>query len=108
MQLDEVIEILHSMADPDKVALKWKKFGIPATNSLGIYHRELKSLTRRIGPDNDLALELFETGIYEARILCSKIYDPALITQKQMDRWVTSFDTWEICDSLCMGFFCQQ
>ena len=72
---------------------------------MGVYHKDLKALAKDIGQDNKLALELYETGIYEARILCSKVYDPKYISEKQMDKWVKNFENWEICDSFCMGFF---
>jgi 3-methyladenine DNA glycosylase AlkD len=93
------------LSDPEKISIKQQKFGINAQNSLGIYHKDLKDIAKEIGCDNRLALALFETGIYEARILCSKIYDPACISEEQMNQWVMTFENWEICDSFCMGFF---
>jgi len=72
---------------------------------LGIYQKDLKLIAKEIGTNNDLALELFDSGLYEARILCSKTYDPACITEMQMESWVSTFENWEICDSFCMGFF---
>jgi len=105
MNLQEVIERLQALADPEKISIKERKFGIKAQNSLGIYHKDLKDLAKEIGCNNHLALALFETGIYEARILCSKIYDPDCISEEQMNQWVMTFENWEICDSFCMGFF---
>jgi 3-methyladenine DNA glycosylase AlkD len=105
MNLQQVLERLQAFSNPEKIELKEKKFGITANNSLGIYHQDLKKLAKEIGRDDALALELYETGIYEARILCSKIYLPESITEEQMDRWAGSFENWEICDSFCMGFF---
>jgi 3-methyladenine DNA glycosylase AlkD len=105
VNLREVLEVLESLANPDKVILKKEKFGIVSNNSLGIYHKQLKALSKAIGSNDHLALALFDTGIYEARLLCSKIYNPASITEKQMDQWVLTFENWEVCDSFCMGFF---
>ena len=105
MNLGQVIKKLELLENSEKVEIKKKKFGINANNSLGIYHKDLKVIAKEIGQDNKLALELYDTGIYEARILCSKIYNPECITEKQMDKWVADFENWEICDSFCMGFF---
>ena len=105
MNLQQVLRQLKILADPEKIRIKEKKFGINAKKSLGIYHKDLKVLAKEIGQNNKLAVELYDTGIYEARILCSKIYDPECISEKQMDRWVENFENWEICDSFCMGFF---
>ncbi|MGB7815049.1 MAG: DNA alkylation repair protein [Methylotenera sp.] len=105
MNLQQVLTRLHALADPEKISIKERKFGIKAKNSLGIYHKDLKVLSKEIGCNHSLALALFDTGIYEARILCSKIYDPESITEEQMNQWVKTFENWEICDSFCMGFF---
>lgn len=105
MNLAEAIKRLHALADPEKILIKEQRFGIIAKQSLGVYHKDLKNLAKEIGPDNTLALALFESGIYEAKILCSKIYNPACITEQQMNQWVLEFENWEICDSFCMGFF---
>tara|TARA_B100000809_G_scaffold32497_2_gene28421 strand:- start:37456 stop:37773 length:318 start_codon:yes stop_codon:yes gene_type:complete len=105
MNLAQVLERLHELLNPEKVAFIADKFGISTENSLGIYHKNLKLLTKEIGRDTGLGIELFETGIYEARILCSKICKPTNVTEKMMDSWVTYFDTWGICDSFCMGLF---
>ena len=105
MNLPEVLRTLHSMADPEKVKTKHAKFGITENHSLGVYQKDLNALAKTIGRDNDLAVALFDSGIYEARLLCSKIYDPAALTEKLMEEWVVTFENWEICNSFCMGFF---
>jgi 3-methyladenine DNA glycosylase AlkD len=105
MNVEQVTDRLHALANPEKVILKENKFGIRANNSLGIYHKDLKSLAKEIGQDNSLALQLYDTGIYEARILCSKIYQPEDISETQMNHWAGEFENWEVCDSFCMGFF---
>lgn len=105
MNLDDVVKKLEGLGNPEKVKLKSDKFGINAANSLGIYHKDLKLIAKELGHNNELALQLFDTGIYEARILCSKMFKPADITEDLMETWVTSFENWEICDSFCMGLF---
>lgn len=105
MKLEDVIKRLEGLADPKKVRLKRDKFGISADNSLGIYHKDLKVIAKDLGQNNELAIQLFETGIYEARILCSKMFKPADITEDLMEAWVKTFTNWEICDSFCMGLF---
>ena len=105
MNLAQVIERLEALGNPEKIVIKEKKFGITARNSLGIYHKDLKQIAKETGKDNQLALDLYDTGIYEARLLCSKIYDPECISEEQMDKWAAEFENWEICDSFCMGFF---
>jgi 3-methyladenine DNA glycosylase AlkD len=96
MNLQQVLERLQAFSNPEKIELKEKKFGITANNSFGIYHQDLGKLAKEIGRDDTLALELYETGIYEARILCSKIYRPESLTEEQMERWAGNFENWAL------------
>ena len=105
MTYKEVLECLYDLKDPEKVIFKEKKFGIKSNNSLGIYHKELKIIAKEIGHDNELALQLFDSGIYEGRLLCSKMFKPKDVTESLMEKWVKTFENWEICDSFSMGLF---
>lgn len=105
MNIKDILIKLKKLSNPDKIKFKEEKFGITSNNSLGIYHKDLKELAKEIGSNNQIAIELFDSEIYEARILCSKIYNAKDITQEQMQKWVNTFENWEICDSFCMGFF---
>ena len=105
MNYNEIIECLHDLKDPEKVIFKEKKFGIKSNNSFGIYHKELKMIAKEIGRDNELALQLFDSGIYEGRLLCSKMFKPQDVTEALMEEWVKTFENWEICDSFSMGLF---
>ena len=105
MKLEEVLGCLYDLQDAEVVRYKEKKFGVVSHNSLGIYHKDLRVIAKEIGRDNDLALQLFDSGIYEARLLCSKIFNPKDLTSDLMETWVVTFENWEICDSFCMGLF---
>ncbi|MGB0883530.1 MAG: DNA alkylation repair protein [Flavobacteriales bacterium] len=105
MTYNEIIACLYDLKDTEKVVFKEKKFGIKANNSLGIYHKELKIIAKEIGQNNELALQLFDSGIYEGRLLCSKMFKPVAITEPLMEKWVKTFENWEICDSFSMGLF---
>lgn len=101
----EVMEGLYELKNLDKVIFKEKKFGIISNNSLGIYHSDLRVIAKEIGKNNQLALELFDSGVYEARLLCSKMFKPKDVTVQLMEKWIKTFENWEVCDSFCMGLF---
>ena len=105
MIVDEVVEKLHLLASADVLIQKRECFGIDPQNSLGIYHRDLDVLAKEIGKDDALAVALFDTGLYEAKILCSKIYTAKNLTEEMMDYFAEGFDSWEICDSFCTKLF---
>tara|TARA_B100000809_G_C14690618_1_gene370371 strand:+ start:84 stop:425 length:342 start_codon:yes stop_codon:yes gene_type:complete len=92
MRLEDVIIKLERLVDPEKVKLKREKFGISADNSLGTYHKDLTLIFKELGYNNELAIQLFETGIYEARILCSKMFKPSDITEDLTEVWVKTFE----------------
>jgi len=66
---------------------------------------EIRKLARRIGRDQALAENLWETGIHDARVLASLIGDPAKITRTTMDLWVADFASWDICDACSCNLF---
>lgn len=105
MTYQEVINQLYALQNKEKITFKAKKYGIKANNSLGIYHKDLQIIAKTINKNNRLAIELFNSNIYEGRLLCSKIFDPKDLTEPLMEAWVTTFENWEICDSFCMALF---
>jgi len=99
-------------------ALKWLKrhstratldgmarYAIPSDNAFGVAMKDMKVLGKKLGRNHELAAALWETGVYEARMVCSFVADPALITPAQMDRWCQDFDNWGICDTMCFNLF---
>jgi DNA alkylation repair enzyme len=54
----------------------------------GVKIEELKKIQKRIKKDYRLALDLYDTGIYDAQYLAGLIADDAQMTEKDLDRWV--------------------
>jgi 3-methyladenine DNA glycosylase AlkD len=72
---------------------------------LGVSMAGIQKVGKELGRDHKLAEALWETGIYEARLLAAYVGDPALLTPDQMDRWTRDFDNWSSCDTLCFKLF---
>ena len=104
MEARKVISKLKSMADPRNVE-GMARFGISTENTLGISVTSLRRYAKSIGTDHRLALELWGSGIHEARILAAIIDDPSEVTEGQMERWVGDFDSWDVCDQTCTSLF---
>jgi 3-methyladenine DNA glycosylase AlkD len=81
------------------------RYGIVAPRVFGVSMGTMQSLAKRIGKDHALALALWETGWYEARILATMVDDPERVTRRQMDQWTAAFDNWAICDTACFHLF---
>lgn len=110
MTVDEIISELEQLADPrnlailDRYAIKTRKsFGI-RTPDVKLFAREVKKL---VSHRHATALELWQTGIYEARAVAALIDDPKLVTPGQMDAWAADFDNWATVDGTCSYLFCR-
>ena len=81
------------------------RYGIPSDNASGVSVADIRLLAKKLGRNHALALGLWETGNYEARMLAPFIDEPARVTPAQMERWCRDFDSWAICDALCFHLF---
>ena len=81
------------------------RYAIPSDNAFGVSVSDIRVLAKRLGRNHDLAAALWDTGVYEARMLTSFVDEPARVTPAQMDRWCRDFVNWAICDTLCFHLF---
>lgn len=105
MNYSEIIKKLNSMANAKNVE-GMKRFGIRGSKvMLGISIPDLRNLGKQIGKNHELALKLWDSGIHEARLLSCFIDELKSIDEKQMEKWVNSFDSWDLCDQCCSNLF---
>lgn len=110
MTSDDIIKQLKSQKN-EKNITGMARFGIQGKNMLGISMPVLRKMAKEIKKsDSDvhkLAQELWGSGIHEAKILASLIDKSELVTSSQMDSWIRDFDSWDVCDQVCMNLFCK-
>ncbi|MFZ5668713.1 MAG: DNA alkylation repair protein [Pseudomonadota bacterium] len=83
------------------------RYGIVAGKARGVAMADMQRLARGIGRDHALALKLWDTGWYEARLVACMIDDPAQVTPEQMDAWRADFENWAEVDTVCFKLFDQ-
>jgi 3-methyladenine DNA glycosylase AlkD len=93
---NELIDQLQTMADPETLATQ-SRFGIQGSKRLGISLYDLRRLAKGIR-SHELALELWQSGIHEARMLAAMVDEPEKVNLDQLEVWVKDFDSWDICD----------
>ncbi|HKP32940.1 MAG TPA: DNA alkylation repair protein [Chitinophagaceae bacterium] len=54
----------------------------------GVKIEELKKIQKKIKKDNPLALQLFDTGVYDAMYLAGLIADPEEMSKRDLQKWV--------------------
>ncbi|HOK13536.1 MAG TPA: DNA alkylation repair protein [Candidatus Kapabacteria bacterium] len=106
MNAQEIIELLRSLENPENKA-GMARFGINTDRAFGISMKTLEPIARKIKKNYELALELWETGYNEARILAILIADPKKITPEVMDKWTRDFNSWDICDQAALKLYCK-
>jgi 3-methyladenine DNA glycosylase AlkD len=63
----------------------------------GVKIEHLKKIQKRIKTDYQLALDLFETGVYDAMYLAGLIADDQRMTKKDLRHWVETARSASIC-----------
>ncbi len=104
MSVERIISEMKLKADPKAVA-GMARFGISSKGTLGLSIPTLREMARRIGTDHGTASALWKTGIHEAKILAAFVDDPSEVTEAQMEKWVSGFDSWDVCDQCCSNLF---
>jgi 3-methyladenine DNA glycosylase AlkD len=104
MEYEEVLSKLKSLSNPDAVK-GMARYGINPKNNYGVSIKNLREMAKRVGRDHVLALQLWSSGIHDARILASMIDRSEDVTGQQMERWVSDFDSWDVCDECCNNLF---
>jgi 3-methyladenine DNA glycosylase AlkD len=102
--VEDILRKLKDKSRPDQIE-GMARFGISQERRLGVKVPEMRKIAKEIGKDHALALELWKTGIPEAQIVAALIGEPEKLTEKQMENWVKDFNSWDICDQVCMNLF---
>src|SRR2546422_8457313 len=95
MTAEEIVEQLKPLGtDTYKKVLR--NYGVPEP-FFGVKIEDLKKFQKRIKKDYQLALDLYDTGIYDAMYLAGLIADDLKMTKKDLRHWVEKGN----CPALC-------
>jgi 3-methyladenine DNA glycosylase AlkD len=104
MTTEEVLAWLERRGTRRTVA-GMARYGIRAKHAFGVPMGTLLTLAKRLGKDHALAVGLWESGWYEARLLAALVGEPQRVTRRQMNAWAASFENWGDCDTVCFHLF---
>jgi 3-methyladenine DNA glycosylase AlkD len=90
-----------------KVREGMARYGLPSDKALGVGVGAIQKYGKQLGKSQALAEALWETDIYEARLLASFVGEADKLTPKLMDRWCRDFDNWGVVDTVCFKLFDQ-
>ncbi|UCE40286.1 MAG: DNA alkylation repair protein [Candidatus Aminicenantes bacterium] len=101
---DEILQKLKAKARPDQLE-GMARFAIAGEGRLGVSVPEIRKIAKYAGKNHGLALELWNSEIPDARIVAGLVGEPDKLTEKQMEDWAKDFDSWDVCDQVCMNLF---
>jgi len=86
MTAEEIVEQLKPLGT-DTYQKVLRNHGVPEP-VLGVKVEDLKKIQKRVKVDYRLALDLYDTGIYDARYLAGLIADDSKMTKKDLRHWL--------------------
>ncbi len=102
--VEEVLARLKALARPGQLE-GMARYGMSMGNRLGVRIPDVRALAKESKTNHNLALALWETGVAEARILAALVADPQQVDEALMEKWVRDFDSWDVCDQVCLNLF---
>lgn len=87
MTAEEVLDELKTLGSETYKKLLMNNYGVKEP-CLGVKIADLKKIQKRIKTDYQLALDLYDTGNYDAMYLAGLIADDARMTKQDLRRWV--------------------
>jgi len=100
----DILNKLKAKARPDQLE-GMARYGISSERRLGVNVPDMRKIAKDAGKDHALALELWKTGIPDAQIVAALMAEPDKLTDAQMEDWVKDFNSWDVCDQVCMNLF---
>ncbi len=104
-QAADLVASLRATCDPANFASQQHFGSRPRSEQLGGTMLQLRAIAQAHRRDHSLAGALWKIPVHEARLLASLVADPRQLTPEQMDEWVAGFDSWDVCDQMCINAF---
>lgn len=101
----DAIAHLKSLASAQNVE-GMGRYGIETSNALGVSNAVLRPLARELKRNHRRALDLWASGIREARVLALFSDEPKEVTVEQARAMAAEFKSWEIVDHSA-DLFCE-
>ncbi|MCJ8518122.1 3-methyladenine DNA glycosylase AlkD [Pseudorhizobium tarimense] len=95
---EDIVAHLKTLRNEDNIA-GMSRFGIDTTTAYGITNPQMKTIARQVKRDHQRALDLWATGLRDARMAAILTADPKQLTKDEARRWAGDFNSWEIVDT---------
>ena len=96
MTVDEVIALIEEQSDLRGIAHWEKRYPNSALRSFGVGLTRLRKLAKEVGRDHALALQLWRSDVYEARVVGLLVDEPKKMTRRQAEEQVEQLGEGEL------------
>ena len=98
MTTQQVLTQLKKIGTP-KTAATYVRHGVTGA-CYGVSYGDLKPFVKKIGKNHTMALELWDSGVHDARIAATMIAEPAKMTRAQIESWLGECTNYVLCDAV--------
>lgn len=98
MDTNTALRALAQKGKPDTVQI-YRRHGVSGP-CWGVSYDDLGKLVRQCPVDQDLARGLWRSGVHDARVLATKVADPARATAAEVEGWLRGADNYILVDAL--------
>lgn len=102
-EINTILDELHRLANP-KAQTVYQKLS-QKEEVLGVNRGPLRALASKYLNNHELALGLWETEVYEARLMACMMLDPKVMTHASIEKLITSTPSISLIDELCFDVF---
>jgi len=79
MTLADALRVIKTKGKPNTAKI-YRRHGVTEP-TVGLSYADLGALVKAVGVDHALAIKLWDTGLHDARVLATKVADPARLTR---------------------------
>jgi len=80
-------------------AAVYRRHGV-SEPTVGLSYADLGVLVKQVGVDHALAVRLWDTGMHDARVVATKVADPARLTKATLAAWLKGCTNYVITDAV--------
>tara|TARA_R110002020_G_scaffold3386_5_gene15173 strand:- start:1173 stop:1865 length:693 start_codon:yes stop_codon:yes gene_type:complete len=95
---DDIVAHLNTLRNEGNIA-GMARFGIDTSTALGITTPQMQAIARQVGCSHERALDLWSTGLRDARMAAILTADPRQLTKQEVRTWSGEFNSWEVVDT---------
>lgn len=98
MNADTVLAKLQRKGKPNTKQI-YRRHGVTG-ECFGVSYADIEAFTRSIRCDHALSLELWQSGVHDARVLATKVADPDRVEPAELELWLSQVDNYVLDDAV--------